>query len=67
MRPDPMRGTLGNTKWASIVMIPVTRARQPRDGEMKCGTQSADMSVDPSSLQLSHASRFSSACSVAPW
>lgn len=27
------------------VMIPDIRAKQPRDGPMKCGTQSANMSV----------------------
>ena len=26
-----------------LVMIPVSRARQPREEEMKCGTQSADI------------------------
>ena len=31
--------------WASAVMIPDTRARQPRDGPMQCGNQPADISV----------------------
>jgi len=31
--------------WASTAMIPDPRARQPRDGPMQCGNQSADISV----------------------
>src|SRR5207302_54692 len=33
-RADTVRGTLERPRWASAVMIPDTRARQPRDGPM---------------------------------
>jgi len=32
-----MRGILERFEWASFGMIPVIRARQPREEEMKCG------------------------------
>jgi hypothetical protein len=38
-----MRGTLEAVMWA--LRSPALERRKPRDGEMKCGTQSADMSV----------------------
>jgi hypothetical protein len=42
--------------WASIVMIPDFRSRQPRDGPMQCGNQPADISVIHRRYKL-HASR----------
>jgi hypothetical protein len=41
----PMRGTLGLTMCGICVMIPGIRARQPRDGQMNCGNQSAHISL----------------------
>jgi len=41
----PMRGTLEQDMWASISMISDARLRQPRDGQMKCGNQPADISM----------------------
>lgn len=38
-----MRGILDTFVWASTRMIPVLRPRQPREEEMKCGSQSADI------------------------
>lgn len=38
-----MRGILDEFYVGIHVMIPVTRARQPREEEMKCGSQSADI------------------------
>src|SRR5579863_5112202 len=38
-----MRGTLDKFYAGIHVMIPAPRARQPREEEMKCGTQSADI------------------------
>jgi len=40
-----MRGILGNFKWAPEPVIPGVRLRQPREEEMKCGTQPADIRV----------------------
>jgi hypothetical protein len=36
---------MGRNMWASNAMIPDARPRQPREEEMKCGTQSADIRV----------------------
>ena len=39
----PMRGILGKFYAGTFVVIPALRARQPREEEMKCGSQSADI------------------------
>ena len=38
-----MRGILGEFYTGISAMIPVFRARQPREEEMKCGSQPADV------------------------
>jgi transposase len=40
-----MRGTLESFAWAPNAVIPVIRPRQPREEEMKCGSQPADTRV----------------------
>src|SRR4051794_21486818 len=42
-RADPMRGILDKFYAGIHVMIPAPRARQPREEEMKCGSQPADI------------------------
>ena len=38
-----MRGILGTFYAGTFVVIPAPRARQPREEEMKCGSQPADI------------------------
>jgi hypothetical protein len=38
-----MRGILGKFYPGTFLVIPAPRARQPREEEMKCGSQSADI------------------------
>jgi hypothetical protein len=40
-----MWGILEHVMWASLQVIPDLRTRQPRDGQMKCGTQPANISM----------------------
>ena len=40
-----MWGILEHVMWASYGIIPELRTRQPRDGQMKCGTQCANISM----------------------
>jgi hypothetical protein len=53
---DTMWGTLEHVMWAFCGMIPDLRTRQPRDGQMKCGTQPANISMIHRRQSL-HASR----------